>query len=189
MELSRYRRSRTCSATRSRGFTLIELIVAIVIVAIAAALALPSMRELLVRNTVTTTTNDLVVDLNTARAEAVKRGFPVAVIAKSGGWINGWDIRVDGDGDGSFTTTAPDELVREHAALTDNFKLFGAPKSSGAPATTVAFNGSGASLGGDYDFVVCRPDANNEQNRAVLVQRGGMISSRRKPTGLATSCP
>ena len=52
------------------GFGVIELMVAVAIVAILTATALPSFREMGRRMTVTSTTNDLVGALAMARAEA-----------------------------------------------------------------------------------------------------------------------
>ncbi|MCQ4163780.1 GspH/FimT family pseudopilin [Tahibacter harae] len=172
---------------RSRGFTLVELIITMAIVAILAAVAMPSFRELRIRTNITQTTNDLIIDLNTARAEAVKRGYPVAVIAKPGGWAAGWQVQSDNDINGTFGN-AGDELLRDHAAVAATYDLRGAPKVAGGPADRVIFNSSGFSTSGDFDFVVCRPDTNNDQNRAVLIQTAGIVSNRRKPLGLAVAC-
>lgn len=176
---------------RSRGFTLVELIITMAIVAILAAVAMPSFRELRIRTNVTQTTNDLIIDLNTARAEAVKRGYPVAVIAKPGGWAAGWQVQSDNTIDGIYGNTngtVSDELLRDHAAVAATYDLRGAPKVAGGPTDRVVFNSSGFSTGGDFDFVVCRPDTNNDQNRAVLIQTAGIVSNRRKPLGLAVAC-
>ena len=69
------------AARRASGFTVVELVIAVAIVALLAALALPSFREVGVRMAVTDNTNDLVGALNVARSEAVKRGRAAAVIA------------------------------------------------------------------------------------------------------------
>ena len=78
-----------------RGFGLIELLVAVAIVAILTATALPSFREMSRRMTVTGTTNDLVGALATARAEAAKRGAWVAVIGPGPDWSTGWHVEAD----------------------------------------------------------------------------------------------
>lgn len=167
---------------RSRGFTLIELLITVAIVALLAALAMPSFREVMIRTNISQSTNDLIVDLNMARAEAVKSGFPAAVIAKGGTWNNGWEVHADTDGNGTL------EMLREHGPFTNNYAMLGAPRGTGA-ADRVSFTGSGSSATGTYDFVMCRPDTRRDEDRAVLVQPNGSVTSLRNPTGLAVSCP
>ena len=62
-----------------RGFTLLELMVAIAVLAILATVGVPSFRELIQNNRVVTQTNELVSALNFARTEAIKRGRNVRV--------------------------------------------------------------------------------------------------------------
>lgn len=113
-----------------RGLTLIELIVTVTIVAILAAVATPSLREMIENNRLTALNNQLVSSLNYVRAEAVKRNYPVTMCvrntdgsacATSGGFDNGWIVFVDCDADnaidasgcnyGSGNTNAAEEIL------------------------------------------------------------------------------
>ena len=58
----------------ARGFTQVELMVTIVLVAILTTLAVPAFVRLIESNTLTTAANDLVVDLNLARSLAGRQG-------------------------------------------------------------------------------------------------------------------
>ncbi|MBL0222783.1 MAG: GspH/FimT family pseudopilin [Xanthomonadales bacterium] len=78
--------------TRSPGFTLLELLIAVAVVGVLVAMALPSFREFNIRTQVTQLTNELVHDLTMARTEAVKRGRDVVVKANSS-WSNGWSVK------------------------------------------------------------------------------------------------
>lgn len=183
----RSRLQRSCRPA-SRGFTLFELLIAMAIVAILVGVAMPSFRETMIRTNVTQTGNDLVLDLNTARAEAVKRGFNAAVIAKGGNWSQGWEIRVDVDGNGNYTD-ATDVFIRDHDPIDPQYRVLGAPRS-GAASTRVVYSGTGAVNGGAYDLVICRERNRNDMNRAVLVENNGTVSSQRKPPAvMAVSCP
>ena len=81
----------------SSGFTLIELMATIVIAAILFGVAIPSFSSTITYSRLTATTNDLVLALNIARSEAIKRGQQVVVRKTGSNWENGWQVFVDID--------------------------------------------------------------------------------------------
>jgi type IV fimbrial biogenesis protein FimT len=91
---------------RNHGFTIIELMITVLIVAILAAVAVPGFRDFIGNTRVTGATNDLVTALNVARSEALQRGMPVAVCsstnqstcAGSNTWTTGWIAFTDNSG-------------------------------------------------------------------------------------------
>jgi Tfp pilus assembly protein FimT len=58
---------------RAAGFTLVELMIALVVTVILVIVAIPSFNSLILSNKLTTTANDMVAAINSARIEAVKR--------------------------------------------------------------------------------------------------------------------
>lgn len=84
-----------CLSQGSRGFTLIELIIVVVIVGIFAALAAPSFTSLIHKNNVTTTANELYDLLQYSRGEAASRGTSIT-ISPPGSSNSAWngDIKV-----------------------------------------------------------------------------------------------
>jgi type IV fimbrial biogenesis protein FimT len=91
------------SQASQEGFTLLECLVAVAVMAVLTVLAVPAFRDLLVRRSVLLTAEALVSDLRFARAEAIKRGTQVSVCrsangsacSASGNWVEGWVVFVD----------------------------------------------------------------------------------------------
>lgn len=161
------------AAKYAGGFTLLELMVVVFIVAISAALAMPGFRETTTRSTVTTIGNDLVGALAQARSEAVKRGLHVAVKGKNGGsdWSSGWDVVVDTTRDSSFATNL---VTRE--AVKRGFKV----TTNGASPARVVFSAQGDLVGaGEFHINVCRDDKRPDLSRFIRVRTSGEVTSQR----------
>jgi type IV fimbrial biogenesis protein FimT len=147
------------------GFTLIELMTAIGIVAILAALAVPGFREYTRNTRVTAKHNDLVTAFTVARSEALRRSQPVSVCASADGvdcsddaddWQTGWLVFVDATGTaGEFD--AGDELVQAWDGVTGEMVLDASdpfiqylPSGLSLQATSMEFDVSWSSCAGPY---------------------------------------
>ena len=93
---------------RHSGFTLLELLVALGIVAILLGLGTPSLRALVQDSRRTQTVNSLVHSFHLARTSAIRNGHEVAVCPRGNGdlcsenpagWAQGWLVFVNSDGD------------------------------------------------------------------------------------------
>jgi type IV fimbrial biogenesis protein FimT len=105
---------------RPAGFTLVELMVTVAIVAILAAIALPSFSTSIRNSRLASTTNEFIAAINLARSEAVKSNRTGQVCASSDGatcgtdWSQGWIVWADANGDGD---PQPGEIRRHQQAL------------------------------------------------------------------------
>jgi type IV fimbrial biogenesis protein FimT len=83
------------SPYKSKGVTLLELMVVLAIVGVLASFALPNLRQFLVTQEVRSTSFDLLAALTYARSEAIKRNGSVQVAAvDASDWGKGWQVSV-----------------------------------------------------------------------------------------------
>ena len=87
------------------GFTLVELMVTIAILAILTALAAPAMGDFISGQRVRTLASDFNMVLIKTRSEAIKRNRSVTLNANSQGWNSGWTIADPANPDGAALAT------------------------------------------------------------------------------------
>lgn len=107
----------------NQGFTLIELVITITVLAIVATVAVPSFRNVIVSNSVSFDRDEFFTLANLARSEAIKRGTAVTICRSSDGsscndslaWDQGWLAFHDANADGN--KDSGEEEIRSIGAL------------------------------------------------------------------------
>ena len=109
---------------KNSGFTLLELIMVLALVAIVMTFAIPAMQTFTLNDRLTTNINVLIGHLAYARSESLTRSSQVVICTSddgltcSGNWSDGWIVFVDFDADNALT--AGDEVIRTHQGLGAN---------------------------------------------------------------------
>lgn len=159
---------------RVGGFTLIEVLVTMSIMAIMLGLAAPSFVSFQRNSELTATANSFVGALAAARSEALKRQLNVFVVPQDGSWANGLTIFADVNRDSALTPSGTDVVIMR----TDKI-----PSSVTTLAYTggayIEFNGSGfmttvansIALAGSLDFV----GTPNTEVRRVITSPAGRL--------------
>lgn len=80
-----------------RGFTIIELLTTIALLAVISAIAVPSIGNLMRSNKLTAVSNDLYSSIAIARSEAIKRKENVTLEPVGDNWANGWTVSAAGN--------------------------------------------------------------------------------------------
>jgi type IV fimbrial biogenesis protein FimT len=76
---------RPAMKAKQAGFTLIELMFTIVVLAVLLGIGVPNFRDFVRNSRLTSAANDLLTDVNLARSEAVKRRVPVTLCKSANG--------------------------------------------------------------------------------------------------------
>ena len=170
------------------GFTLIELMIVITILAIFVVVGVPNFQNLISDNRLSTQANSLVSSLQLARSEALKLRTPVTVCrsadgtscAGSGAWESGWLVFVDGGALGAVD--GADTIVKTVGQLAAGNTLRG---GSGVN-NFISYQPSGLQNTGNGVFRLCDGnDPDPAEGRQISISATGRVSS----TTIVASCP
>ena len=161
---------------RSRGFTLLELMTAIVVLGVLLGIAVPTFRDVIRNNRITSQTNDLVSSLNYARSEALKRSNPVAVCSSADGatcansndWSTGWMMFTDTNANGQVD--AAEQILQTQPAAPAGITL------NSTVQTFVRYSSTGMSAGVET-FDLLEPGCTGNYARRITITVTGRIGS------------
>lgn len=178
------------TSSRSRGFTLVELMTAIAVLAIGSALAFPSFQGVMRSNRVATSTNNFIAAFNLARSEGIRgnRGGGVCpsrdgVSCEGSDWNIGLMAYEDVDGGGSFS--AGDRVIRYFEG-NDAMELAARPgqgePAGGANIEQISFDRAGrATAAVEIDVQIKHCEAGQQFRRVIEVRRTGQTRMKKEP--------
>lgn len=161
---------------RQLGFTLIELMVTVAIIAILAAMAYPSFTDMIARNRLKGAAEGLFGDLQFAKSEAIKSNETVTVTFLNIGAAN-WSYSITRPG-------SPDPLKVMKAADAQDVTL--SAKTNGA---TLAFNPLRGTVTNSSTVTFQRTSDTAQTMSVVVSDLGGIIICTTSSVMGYKSCP
>ncbi|SFM60513.1 GspH/FimT family pseudopilin [Marinobacter zhejiangensis] len=179
---------------KNAGFTVIELLTALFVLAVAVSLAVPSFRQMIQNNRMASQINLVTSLVSFARSEAAKRpnvvittcpSADLATCAASANWEQGWVIFVDIDGDRVVDAGDGDAVLYTAGPISGGNTL----RVSGLTNTNyVQFFGNGEPVppslgaGASGTFTLC-DSRGAEVSRNVVVMESGQTRLARDTNG------
>lgn len=163
-----------------KGFTLVELLTGVAVMAVLMRLAMPAMSGVLDSVKLASASNTFLYNLHLARSEAIKRNGRVVLCksatglscAADGSWEQGWLVFHDVNNNATLDTG--EEIIQREGALPSNFRLTGnTPVEkyvSYTPSGTAKLS-SGAFQAGT--ITLCRLSASSVEARQIIVSTTG----------------
>jgi type IV fimbrial biogenesis protein FimT len=182
---------------RMRGVTLLELMIALLIASVMLTIGIPSFRTVLDNQRLTVATNEMVMSLNLAKSEAIKRVAYVSICKSNNGvactgageWSDGWIIFANTGVASLSSIDAGDEIIRIYPKFRDSIDL----TPSGTIGDFLSFRPSGTlgtSVGNMTGTLTVCDERGADHARGVLLNASGRwrVSRDLDHGGAALSC-
>ncbi len=165
---------RTILSSRLHGYTLPEVLIAMLILLILLAIGTPAMSSLIRRYQMSTAVSNFYSALQLARSEAIRRGARIDLVPAGDAtdWASGWAVMQDRNG--NRLADVEDELIYVHGPVPKDMVILDG--FSGTAPLYFAYNGSGygrshassqAARAGSWTFLL------GEESRKIIINFTG----------------
>lgn len=176
------------TTSNARGFTLIEILMTLAILAILTACAMPAFGNLISSTGARASRSNLTTALNTARIFAASRTAHVVVCPSADGqycghtteWQHGWLIFIDADHDDARDDN--EELLAVGEGQPEGVAIV-----STAGRTHVDYRPDGSATGSNVTFTVCDRRGADDAT-ALVINNAGRVRSGEPTAAAATAC-
>ncbi|GAA5317385.1 MAG: hypothetical protein AseanaTS_25900 [Candidatus Pelagadaptatus aseana] len=158
---------------KQRGFTLIELMVTVVVLAILVTVALPGFNTMIDNQRIQSTQRTMLSAINLARSEATHRNQTVTIASAGGAdWEDGISIYTDNDAGGNTAFTGADTLIKDiSGAISDAVTV----RTDGNAFISFQGNGMLNEAGNTVTMAIC-DERGPAFGRAINISRVGRAS-------------
>jgi type IV fimbrial biogenesis protein FimT len=161
---------------KQTGFSLIELMVVIAMVAIVAAIAFPTYKDFIKNTRIRSTTESILAGLQKARTEALRRNANVRFDLDSsfnGSWIFGCVTVVTTDTDGDGEEDCPAEIEKYKATDSSGDININTDNGSGVSFSSMGVRKPDAADFNQIDVDMDGMDASNSRDLRIQIGTGG----------------
>ncbi len=172
---------------RQAGLTLLELLVTLTVTAILGVTVVPAMLDLIDRNRISASLNELVTHIHLARSQAIKNRYRAILCPsndgrtclRSGEWHHGFMLFDDNNGN---RKPDPDErVIRFRKALP------GVTMTSSRYRNKIVYQSNGMAGGTNLTITICGSRA--APQAIILSNTGRPRTADKRPDGKPLKCP
>lgn len=177
---------------KSEGFTILELLIGVTILAITMALAAPNFIDIVKNNRIAGASSDFIGALQLAKTESASSVRPVSICKSNndgdkcvggGDWQQGWLVFTDLDADGNLD--GDDTIIFVNQALDDQITFGG----TAGVDDSITFNPSGTtSLTSTETLILCDERGFDYSGKGILISITGRASIVTRDNSGQTTC-
>jgi type IV fimbrial biogenesis protein FimT len=163
---------------KQKGFTLIEMLVTVVALAIITAAALPSFRSFVTNMRIKNVSFDVMAMLTLTRSEAIKRNAKVTACPINNDWAQGWTVAPNVN----QCPAVPPFIGSQAAQPVNSMAITCYQLGAVTPCVKIEYDGSGRAgnaMALQIRFLNARDSTDENSTRCISIDPSGRPNSRK----------